>query len=292
MKKTTTYIAQTVRFDSVAEVLAKLNEPRTGGSGNSSTSHDPSESWDKGVGMDGATDILRRGWADGMPVVSELLAAISVRPAKGQVIDWVQDYTGPVFDMGEYASGNPECCWDVEYKHGEGSRYLDLYFNVSLAGTIPAGVPMARASAVLALVDVLETNGIRCRVNALMANHTQLAPKECYATIIKLKDYDEPLHFQDVAFTMGHPAMRRRIGFALDERAQAGGYAVQNSGSWSYGLSYDPTPEALGLGSDAVIMPRIEHEDRCMDAETHLFTLYMALPEDVRDLIDMREGAR
>lgn len=282
---------QVERFSGVAALLARLEQEPKPGAGDSSRDDDRDEKWDGGVGYDGAVKLLRDGWKDGAILVSELINAIEVRPALGDVIQWQQDYRGPVFDMGEYAIGNPECCLEIEYVKGDGARYLDLYVNFAVAWMVPAAVVMARAAAVATLVEALEAGGIRCRLSAMNYSHVAHGSGGLFSSVVRVKDYDEPFHLQDAAFALGHPAMRRRISFAIDERSPLS-RAVESTGH-NYGTSENCTdPAEIGADEHAVIFPKIEHTDRCADAETHLFTLFMALPSDVRDLIEFRKAGK
>lgn len=271
-------------FDSMNEILQRCEEPTRGGS---ASRKPPDSSWDAGIGYEGAIKMYEEGWYEGTQLVSDLLSEIYTRPAKGNKIAWCRAQSGPIWDVGAYLAGDPECALSMYYRRGSGARYLTLYVPISYNCGVTSDTALARLAAVLALVDSLESLNIRCKIIAYeSAQDKWSGTGKKYGFQIKLKDFADPLHLINTAFPVGHPAFFRRIVFALNERSRMD-VCVEMTHS-NYGSSIDVTAEELEADTDAVVFPVVRFNET--NAEAHLLTLMMNLPEDVRDLIEKRES--
>lgn len=272
------------RFVSFNDVLSRLSEPPKQGANKKSRSNPPTERWSSGVDYDGAVDLLHDGWRGGVDAASELLDALEIRPARDTKLRWGHGVTGARPDPAAYLSGRPEYMLTPERRIavGVGTRYLTLYVNVGFHHRIDSRTALARGAAYMALLDRLESSGVRCAVRA--AEWSKCSGKET-GYIFDLKEYEDPFHPDALAFVVAHPAFLRRIVFALMERSPIP-EVVQSTSGGSYGYPIRNI-DVFGLEDDAIIFQTMHHDES--DPEAHLMELMMQLPDDVRDLIDYRK---
>lgn len=72
-------------------------------------------------------------------------------------------------------------------------------------------------SIIFALVQIMESRGIRCEIHAVDTSFERSGKEEARALILKIKDYMQPLNLYKIQFPIVAPDFFRRISFRLLE---------------------------------------------------------------------------
>lgn len=207
----------TASFDSMGNYLAWLHDtPVTPGNfdhSNTSTSYfSGTENYQEAV------DLGYSGWLEGQEKATAISTPIvETIAARIERLDVVHDVEGAGIDVARYTDGEPECWqrWQSSIVEGKGNRVLKLVFNYAVSAGISTEVIMAKGAAIAALVQALEYGGFRMEVVVSMGLSSPGKTSESY---IRIKDASQDLNMPRLMFTLAHPAMLRRLGFAYIER--------------------------------------------------------------------------
>lgn len=204
------------RFDSMPELFDYIETaPRTWPYKESATNR-PSQSWDLNLGYDGALRLAREGWIEGAERAQEALRAFT---PKSPAPDTKTDFFGHMPHVPRYCAGAP----DNMLRHTNpptvgGGRVITLYVAVN-ANCMQKAQNMANYGLGIAqYINQLETEGLRVEVHAAVAQNTSSGTIKRVAHTVCVKRADQPLDLAVMAFAIGHPAMFRRLWFALAER--------------------------------------------------------------------------
>jgi hypothetical protein len=163
-----------------------------------------------------ALQLARFGWREGCEQIDRLAAglfsSIADRMLRPEVIS---DVTGDLIDMGSYCEGRPDC-WLALQESDEltcGAQTVTIVADVCASSTISKETIYVRGAAVAALVAALEFAGRPCEV--IVAANT----KNRIETRVTVNRAGEPLQLDALAFGLAHPAMLRRLFFAVWETA-------------------------------------------------------------------------
>lgn len=162
--------------------------------------------------------VVKNGWTKGRADISacldEVYAGNSASRSDGSYADY--DVSGDYPDIDRYLAGDPEHM--ISYgSHIAAKPVIKLAVNVVASCNIPAKHLINRGSAVVALVDAIESNGNSVELTAVDASARR--GSKCLAVYaVALKKAGEVLSIDDIAFGLGHPDMLRRIFFSIMER--------------------------------------------------------------------------
>lgn len=206
----------TYRFDSLRELgtYAGRKDNRTWRY-NSSESDGKSYDWDLKAGYEGAVDMARHGWLDGAKKVQKALKAFTPADAAP---DTRTDFYGYRPHVARFCAGAPDCMVRKNADESGFSKVLTLVVQVNALGFVTAQQMSNFGVAVAQYVNQLEMEGRRVELMACMVSDVM---GWCVAHSWTVKNADQPLDLAVVAFAIGHPAMFRRLGFALRERCAA-----------------------------------------------------------------------
>jgi hypothetical protein len=203
-------------YDSAGDFIADISRNKQGVSNVCKTRGDRYFFWTDTY--EEAESLLRTGWTDGVKQVANkrdglnafLDAAKAVKAA-----EFAWDTTGDFWDIGRVLSGEPECAGSI-FPTGEqqSARVASIRYNVCVSGSVDAKVIAARGIAVLVAVDLLESCGIRCEV--IVAQGTDNHELDLNFNVV-VKQPNEVVDPDRLAFTVGHPAFFRRFGFRFME---------------------------------------------------------------------------
>lgn len=220
-------------FNSLAELARYVADTAPTWESKSSRDNPASADWDLGAGYSRAWELAREGWNEGARKAQETLKQFAPStPAP----DTRTDFYGHMPHVPRYCAGAPDCMIRKDPRPASGAgKVLTLIVPVNASGSTGASHMHNFGAAVVQYVNQLEASGtrvelyggIRSRVSGWAISHTW-----------KIKGADQPLDLAVVAFTIGHPAMFRRLGFALRERCAA-------RQDWGYGISEDMRPDDL-----------------------------------------------
>jgi hypothetical protein len=206
-------MARLTRYDTLGEVL-EIATSKTGES--SAWTKEPEKTWDYSAGFAGAVTLAREGWPAGAGAVHDLRAELSaavLREIRRDV--WAFDVAGAVPDVARYLAGEPENML-APCEEDRPARVCRVVINLAASANISAGVVKTRGAAVLALVDVLESCGTRCEIDAVRCvESTALSNGRRVADLVRVKNAADAVDVDRLAFVLCHPAMQRRILWAL-----------------------------------------------------------------------------
>jgi hypothetical protein len=199
-------------------------------------------SWDLGADYDKAVRLLHDGWEQGVKQISALAQPV---PNAGR---WIEkpDYAGERPDIGRYLAGDPRSM----IRRGAARKpkpFMTIVVSIGANCNVEAKSMWNYGAALVALIDRLESKGVRVEVYALWATTTRTA-RTCIS--VCLKQTQDVLDINTLAFALAHPAMLRRLMFAALERTRQpydSGYGASQS------LIYEddmvaPVPGALYVG--------------------------------------------
>lgn len=207
-----------IAFQSLAELGEYIaRTPRTWRMKNSETVQ-PSPERDLNAGYDNALDMARNGWLEGAQRVQKALKAFVPETPKP---DTVVDFYGYRPHVPRFCAGDPMNMVrrdPIDPETGMG-KVLTLAVPVNALMSVSASSMANFGVAVAQYVNQLETDGMRVELIGMMVSHVSGYWRVAHSWVIKYAD--QPLDLAVIAFTIGHPAMFRRLGFALRERCAA-----------------------------------------------------------------------
>lgn len=190
--------------------------PRKWGCQQSNGNNDKGASWDLGVRYPDALKMARVGWLEGAERVQEALQAF---PPRSPRPDTRTDMYGFRPHVPRFCAGAPDCM----IRHADaaetgGGRVLTLVVPLFISAWVEAQRAANFGVAIAQYINQLECDGTRIE---LIGCFTQRNHSWRTSQAVTIKNADQPLDLAVIAFAIGHPAMFRRIGFALQERSAA-----------------------------------------------------------------------
>lgn len=238
------------QFDNLVEVVDYVTHvPRVWRQNNSRS--DFGGDWTLGVNYEKALILAKDGWQAGIQKLFALAAAVPNNIVRTREMSVVGEYP----DVPRYLAGDP---FNM-VKRGKQRVPKPAMTIVSSIGANcnVSGQQMANfGAAIVALVDRLESRGVRVELLGVWRS-TRMKDQSTFSYSWTVKRTEDHLDLSAVAFGLGHPAMLRRFGFAIMERAPA------HTEVYNYGVSSDVVgpvdlvdvpPNALyigGVGSNA-----------------------------------------
>jgi hypothetical protein len=203
----------------------------------SSRESDASSSWDYGAGWDGAVKLAELGWPDGLERLERAQAEILGGGTLTVRHEVHYDVAGDEPDVGRFVSGEPEnmLTFDTVITAGPGP-IVSLVVNLSCSAVISARSYFARGAAVMVLIDALEDAGRRVELSVVASGRSGLSGGTDTIRVL-IKQADQPLDRDRLAFVVCHPAFFRRLCFSVWEQSSierieqfgfrtAGGYGM------------------------------------------------------------------
>jgi hypothetical protein len=193
-----------------------------------------------------AQKLAIEGWPEGASQVKALAEALLNKVTtliERQQIQY--DVTGNDFDISLVNEGIPECWYRFEtdeVQSGAGTKIIRFTFNCCASAGVSAEVLIARGSAAAALVEALEYAGFRVEITLYDSvgynnRKSQLCSK------IPVKEANQPLDRDRLAFTLAHPSVLRRLCFGAWEGHEE---FMQHEFRSGYGNVIDITKEEQG----------------------------------------------
>lgn len=214
------------------------NTPRLWSYGESVSTR-ASNNWDLNTGYEASLKLARDGWREGATHLAQGLASL---PAIQTTSKRSYGVSGSRPSVSRAITNNPRCM--IRKRKGtQGQKPI-----VSIAVCVSANCnmdaePMSNYGLAIArYVDELEAKGVR--VELIAAIITRIKGVRCVHTWT-VKEANSAMNLSDVAYSIGHPACFRRLGFALIER-------VPTPECGSYGQAQDL--EASDLSTPAIIL--------------------------------------
>ena len=240
----------TATCESMADLVRWIqNTQPAAGAGDASSNNRPRESWDLGLGYEGAVELAigKARWDEGERAMVKGAAVASGLRKAAQAPQFTYDVAGFLPNVPTMLSGEPEYMLTVDPLQADQTSHTPVV-SIALSGfscscTGPAMVN--RGVAFLSLVDALEGAGTRCEVwFASSIDNGERAMADLRVCIKQAGDHWQP---RTAAAALAHPAMFRRLWFAAMERfpqvnqATNSGYGrcrLQHPEQYTFGVEY------------------------------------------------------
>lgn len=161
-----------------------------------------------------ALEYARKGWTSGRRAIRAITDTLNVA-GKVHKAEIQYDVVGDCWDMGRVVSGMPESAmyWEDTEVLQEHGKLIHIIVNTTVSSGINEKHIRARGSAILAMVEALETAGKRVSITMVFTEGDSGAHVE-----VPIKQLDEQIQDDLVAFAVAHPAFSRRFGHAVTGR--------------------------------------------------------------------------
>lgn len=206
-----------IEFASLTELAEYASKAPKGHASMSTEREHGEHQWTYGVLRPGAVQMAKSGWPDGAAKARALLDKLDVPPIVDTHSATVNDVTGSYVDVGEYVQGTPECMVDFK-PDTRPVRFVHVIVSGIFPWQLKGDNIMQRGVTIAAIVDALESRGIRCSVELLTRFGARYEPGHYVDVSVCIKDTTQPLNLDVLTFAVAHPATFRRLLFAVGER--------------------------------------------------------------------------
>lgn len=163
-----------------------------------------------------AMSLAVNGWPEGAARIKQLSDTLSANLSNLQEQEhYTYDVTGQSLDIGMYLSGEPECWQSAQPVLVEGlnSRILTVVIDMGAYWDITAEQLERKGAMACSLVQLLEAQGYRVTLKSVKASEP-MHGGDTLGVIVTVKQADNILDLDRVAFAIAHPAMNRRLLWA------------------------------------------------------------------------------
>lgn len=245
------------RFDSLHELGEFVrNTPRVW-KVNASRTDEASKDWDLGAGYDGAVNMAINGWLEGAEKAQEALRTLPTRTPQP---DTRTDVYGFRPHVPRFCAGAPDSMIRHAPVADNGSgRVLTLIVPVNASCFTDARSMSNFGVAVAQYINQLETDGTRVELMGCICNNWEyMNPRSLrHSFSWTIKNADQPLDLAVVAFAIGHPAMWRRLGFAVMERTP-----IKQSSNYAYSQIPATVKDIINAPVGAIILNGMQEADK------------------------------
>jgi hypothetical protein len=216
--------------------------------------------------FDEAMTLARMGWREGADKAREMSQRLS-GSFPGEVRnrrEWrPQVYGGGTLNVASYLQGRPDCYSHRSFQRAD--KFVRIVMNIGALGSVLPETMIARGVAAAALTDYLELNGYRVSI-LMVSKCSRGLGQYSIGLSVPLKNYNESLDLDRVAFFTAHPSSLRRLVFSYRETCPAGlREQLGVDESMSYGSSVD-VPELIKPTD--IYFPKVTGYDGWDDAES------------------------
>jgi hypothetical protein len=164
-----------------------------------------------------AVVLARGGWPEGWQRMKALRDAIFAKMASQIHRDVVQfRIAGGAVNVARFLTGRPDCfaarVRSTQVKELRSRKIVRMVVNVGARASVSADVFFARGAAAVTLIEALERAGVRVVVDmvTVATNGTGMVRLGT-----RLKEAGEVVQLDKLAFCLAHPALHRKLNFAL-----------------------------------------------------------------------------
>lgn len=156
--------------------------------------------------------------------------------------------SGGTVDVGKFLTGEPECM--IDFQTEDAPKFVTINVDVSESCGTPDEVFRRKSIAVGCLVDELENNGFRVKLNVVTNCDRRNGFKKLVG-VICIKDYQEKLSVAQITGCVSQGFFRRLL-FAFMEK-----HSPTNPDNDAYGY---PSTNYDGLGLDGVLIKNTRND--------------------------------
>jgi len=224
-----------------------------------------------------ALQLADTGWIEGLEQVRDVSDQIARLACHAMAEQYPMDIAGDILDVGAFCSGDPDhwMTFEEDPRMRTGTRIVRIKVACSANCDVQGEEITIRGAAVCALIDALETQGVRCELVAQVNSagaYTGGNPKKGHWLEMIVKRASEHLNREACAFIFANPSFFRRLIFRATEllpkkwRGHMGAY----SGS-GYGHTIDPYANGTTeKDCDVWIPPAEPHHRLCKNQDSAL----------------------
>lgn len=207
--------AHKYQFESLGDLQRWLTDTPRKWKSDSAKTYSTSNSWDLNLGWEGAVTMARTGWLEGAQRVSKALKAFKAPERAPLETLSVAGYRPCV---PAHLAGSPRSMFAKGDNGAPVKPVVRLVVQVDAAGMVSAESMANIGAAIAQYIKEQEAQGVRVEVWGAMG---AVGYKGHAYFSWCVKRAMQPLDLPVLAFSIGHPAMLRRIGFAMLERCDA-----------------------------------------------------------------------
>lgn len=166
-----------------------------------------------------AIELALHGWPDGARRVKHDAEAYSITGLGESIVKTRADVSGSYVDVGAYVEGVPECMVEFEADQRQ-ARFARIVFVGCYSEGASADAIFKRGAVIAALVDGLETQGVRCEVEAQV--NVRGGARDAYhehRVSVCIKSAHEPLNMDTLIYAAGHPTFWRQLVRVIQDEA-------------------------------------------------------------------------
>ena len=185
------------------------------------------KTWTGTYDYDEALQLVDKGYPQGVKKMQKEME--NLKQAKAPQLSPSFDVAGDEADVDRFLQNDPENMITFEHTLVNGIKFLDVYFSYAYSHVYNKTEVIKRGVQILSNVDNLEQLGYRVRI---IAYHYSIRNDQKFPIDFQIvvKDYQEHVELDRMAYVMAHPSMLRRLGFRLVEKLapklSAGGYGA------------------------------------------------------------------
>ena len=203
--------------------------------------------------FEAALELAIKGWPEGAKQARtiSISAAENLQRTAAPRREWHRAvYGGGGLLVNSYLQGQPDC-----YLHKikeRSNNFIRLVLNVGAVGAVSSEILVRRGVTAAAVCEYLELNCYRVKIQFAYRNASGDYDAEWLVT---LKNFNESLDLDRIAFFLGHPSCLRRLIFSHEETFSAPWRRALNIGN-NYGRGSDTGRELLG--EDSIYLGRAD----------------------------------
>lgn len=223
------------------------------------------DKWAGSKCMPDAIKLAHNGWPEGAEKAYKLKEKIrALTPKKFRLTEYC--VAGEIVDIPRYIAGNPMCMMRTTMAENRRRPVITLVSDIAGSCMVGGHVFTNRAAVVAAIVDVVEDAGFSCHVIGYFSTtdvHKRKIEARCAFTI---KAPDQPSDINKLAFGLGHPAVFRRLGFAVLTENKFTSELTD-----CIGYPYPLTNDMLKVDG-AYVLPSVQKSERLFETEDNAAT--------------------
>lgn len=189
-------------------------------------SHNVASDFQGNFSWDDSVNALRYGWPEHNEAISEEVEEAvnkmqeKVNAFREKMFFDVHDVSGAEVDIDRYLVNEPECMIEQhinsDVNHGKAIKVL---VGIVASWMVPSEAIIKRGSAVIAQVNALISSGMNVELWAgeAVQGRGSGGSSTTFCEMIQLKDYNDVIDPDVLAFMLGHPSMLRRMAFFCNE---------------------------------------------------------------------------
>jgi hypothetical protein len=254
--KATLTVKKDYRYNSLEEFLTYIYAEAAPYWGHSHASRSDNNKFFGGITFEQAQEKVRLGCPKTSEKMREMYNDIHASYSKIFKPEYQFADAGQFFDVATFLEGAPEYWLSEEITETEskGSKgVVRIFANVASSAMRTSEEYLKRGANIAQAVEMLELSGYSTEIIVCAGNACNGQEHDCYVTI---KEADQMLDFDKLAFVVGHIAFYRRLYFRWLERLpEAARTALNVTASGGYGSIVDcPVEPGISLTHESYAM--------------------------------------